>query len=363
MVYYTNMHTLTPTNPSVTKHNYAFVWLIMIGDSYLPGVLVSMHSIKRSSRDTENAANLVVMVTDDVSDDARQQLAVLADYVVEVSYIEHEVRSMRTETQQALYGSWSNRAFTKMQCLGLPFQKVCFLDADQIALSTITDLFQCTTPAAPFASAYAMPCGKIRNHYVTPYNRGPDGYPRHESTIPRQVVLTCLHNGTTTLHASTMVLSPDQTDYDDYVRMIQTWDGPFGWDCNSGFDEQSLAYFYADRRRVDWTNIHHRYNFLSWKTKGFLKNEMPKIIHVISRPKVWQMEIGDWNDIIPWYTLALDTLIRYPSLQTGGCQTVWKRLMDKCEGIFANWLVRVDHGYLRALCNRYKTLESALSLV
>jgi hypothetical protein len=58
----------------------AWVTLVMKGDSYTPGALVVGHSLRRS----QTRAELVVMVTEDVSAIARAHLALVFDHVIDV---------------------------------------------------------------------------------------------------------------------------------------------------------------------------------------------------------------------------------------------------------------------------------------
>ena len=54
----------------MTKSKYAYVWAIFKGDRYIPGILISSWSIKR----TNTKYDLVCMVTHDVSEKARKIL-------------------------------------------------------------------------------------------------------------------------------------------------------------------------------------------------------------------------------------------------------------------------------------------------
>ena len=56
----------------------------MIGDEYVPGALVLAYSLKK----VKTKARLVVMVTKDVSEKARNQLKLIFDDIVEVPYVE-----------------------------------------------------------------------------------------------------------------------------------------------------------------------------------------------------------------------------------------------------------------------------------
>ena len=56
----------------------------MIGDEYVPGALVLAYSLKK----VKTKARLIVMVTKDVSEKARNQLKLIFDDIIEVPYVE-----------------------------------------------------------------------------------------------------------------------------------------------------------------------------------------------------------------------------------------------------------------------------------
>ena len=67
---------------------------------------------------------------------------------------------------------------------------------------------------------------------------------------------------------------------------------------------------YKDGPKLDWTNIHHRYNSISWKTNQ-LKKELPKIIHYTYDIKPWEMEIDLYEDLLRWYNILINGLSKY----------------------------------------------------
>jgi ubiquinone/menaquinone biosynthesis C-methylase UbiE len=299
---------LSPSKNNIKKFNNAFVWLLMKGDSYLPGVYTSIHSVNRTKVCGRGSDfNTVVMVTPDVSDNAIATLNKVCDYVVKIDYIKHPTKPMKTERQKEIYGSWIDVSYTKWSCLLLPFNKVVFLDADVIVLDTISSLFELNTPAGQFSSAFAKPSGKLTNYYVDVHNVGSDGYAKHGSFIDRNMIQKGME--TTTVHASSIVLSPSVEDFKGYMKMLSEFK-VFGFDTNSGADEQSIVYYYSlysNGPNKTWVNVHQRFNFHSFKQNGlFLKDEMPYVIHFMSTPKVWMMNVNEYEDLVNWYIMFLD---------------------------------------------------------
>src|SRR5437870_4471464 len=63
---------------------YAYVSLLMLGDSYMPGLLTLAHSIRKMG----SKIDLVIMITDDVSQHARDLLLKIYTKIVKVPYIQ-----------------------------------------------------------------------------------------------------------------------------------------------------------------------------------------------------------------------------------------------------------------------------------
>ena len=62
---------------------YAYVTLVMLGDRYIPGAIVLAHTIKR----LDSQADLVVLVTSDVSIDGKKILSMFFDKVILVEKV------------------------------------------------------------------------------------------------------------------------------------------------------------------------------------------------------------------------------------------------------------------------------------
>lgn len=288
-------------------HDNAYVWLLMKGDSYLPGVYTSVHSVAR----TNPEADLVIMVTNDVSQNAINLLNNVVNdphlHIVKVDYIEFETLPLKTEKQNKLYKSWKSVSYTKWNMLLLPYEKVLFLDADVIVTKNIDHLFEMKCPAAPFNNAFAKPYGHINNY--TNGKKGSDGYLLHGETINRKEINKMLYDGGVVLVASTILLEPNKEHYFRYIRTMQKL-LPFGFPhCHSMVDEQSIVYFYTFILGKTWSNIHHRYNLIAWKKDGYLsKDIVPDVIHYFSDVKPWNLKYNEYEDVISWYKMAADAI-------------------------------------------------------
>ena len=94
-------------------NNYAYVWLLMMGDNYLPGILVSAYSLKK----TNTKYDLVVLITNDVSQHAINELNKIFDNIVKVEYIIKEYQ-YKNKKEKRKY-PWMNKIHTKWNCLNL----------------------------------------------------------------------------------------------------------------------------------------------------------------------------------------------------------------------------------------------------
>ena len=65
-------------------HRFAYCVLLMSGDNYMPGCIVVGHSLRK----TNPQADLVCLVTEDVSASARRALKVVFDHVIDVPYLQ-----------------------------------------------------------------------------------------------------------------------------------------------------------------------------------------------------------------------------------------------------------------------------------
>ena len=284
---------------SEPKHDNAYVWLLMKGDSYLPGIVTSLFSVIR----TNPNADLVVMTTDDVSQRAKAILLKYASHIFEIPYLSYLSKPLKTQKQQLMYEKWVNVSYTKWQMLALPYKKAIFVDGDTIHTMNTDGLFDLSAPAAPFASPYMKPLGKIPS-YIAQNKNGPDGYPKHKSIVTQSEINNMLHKHGILLTANMVLLEPSKTDHKKYMDMVKSME-PFGFQtCNSMLDEQSIVYFYTFIKKKNWTALHQIYNYIAWKDGFITKGVIPRNIHYISEAKPWMIEYNKFDDVISWYKFA-----------------------------------------------------------
>jgi lipopolysaccharide biosynthesis glycosyltransferase len=290
-----------PEISSPPVHDICYVWLLMKGDSYLPGIFVSVYSVLRTNPD----ADLVVMITDDVSEEAQTILLKVATHLFHVPYLAFKTNALKTSKQDTLYKEWKSVSYTKWTMLALPYKKALFLDGDTVTTSNLDHLFKMKTPAAPFNNPFVKPLGIIPD-YLTG-QRGRDGYLIHGAKITQNNVRNILNKHGMLLTASAVLLEPSFDDYTAYINMVRD-NLPYGRrTCHSMVDEQSIAEFYSITKNVPWYNIHHAYNLVGWKDKFLRKGDMPYVIHYFSE-KPWNVSFDKWDDFISWYKMAAESI-------------------------------------------------------
>ncbi len=269
----------------------------MKGDSYLPGVMISAYSIARTNPD----ADLVAMITDDVSEHARNMLLKVVTHLFHIPYLSFNSKQMKTERQRQMYGTWIASSYTKWNALALPYEKILLIDADTIHTENTDELFELAAPAMPFASPFVAPLGKIETHYSGPV--GLDGYPLHGTEIDEKVIDAILNKGGVLPTSTPALIAPSMDDYIEYKSMVKSME-PFGFPaCHSGFDEQSISYFYLSKNRK-YTAIHQKYNYYPWKDGFLFDGDIPRIIHFFSDTKPWSMNFNKYPDVTTWYKMA-----------------------------------------------------------
>lgn len=123
---------------------FAFVTFLMLNDSYLPGALLLAYALRRQ----RTGADLVCMVTEEITPAARDGLGLLFDRVVDVPkiFVPHKRRQERQDRPYMFTRVNALRLGTDGD-LGLGYAKVVVLDADVLPLKHYDRLFLMDAPA------------------------------------------------------------------------------------------------------------------------------------------------------------------------------------------------------------------------
>ncbi len=123
---------------------FAYVTLLMFNDTYLPGVLTLAHALRQQ----QTQADLVCLVTEQITEEARVALYQLYDHVISVETV--FVPYARRQARQYI-----PYVFTRIHALrlgldgdlGYRYEKLVALDADVLPLRDYDHLFTLPAPA------------------------------------------------------------------------------------------------------------------------------------------------------------------------------------------------------------------------
>jgi len=212
------------------RARFAFVTFLMLNDNYLPGALVLADALRRQ----ETGADLVCLVTEEISPAARTALGTLFDAVVAVPhfYVPH---ARRQERQDRPY------FFTRLNSLrlgadgdlGLDYEKVAVIDADVLPLRQYSHLFGLSSPAGVLnerkshvlesteAGAYRVPesalvSGKWGWHQIY------DGVCPHGGSVPSDITdRVQLDPSNMGMNGSLFVFCPSRAELEDIRRDVE----------------------------------------------------------------------------------------------------------------------------------------------
>lgn len=120
---------------------YAYVVTMFGGDGYVPGALTVARAFRRVG--DHNSADIICMITRDVSREARKVLGYLFTHVVDIDYLTFNgaVNPVILKSKPHYAKVW-----TKFQALRLTeYEKICLIDADYLPVKSLLDVFSYDT--------------------------------------------------------------------------------------------------------------------------------------------------------------------------------------------------------------------------
>ncbi len=205
---------------------FAFMTFVMRNDSFVPGALVFAYALRQQ----RTQADLVCMVTKDVTPAARSALEILFDRVVEVDeiFIPHKRRHERQDRPFL---------FTRFQALragadgglGLRYEKIVLADADVLPLRCYDHLFTLEAPAGIINEDKSVCMDyDTEGKYIIPPSVAEDGtwkwHRRYESLcphgtkIPREITDRLLTDPANMgVNSSLWVLTPSLAAYENLL--------------------------------------------------------------------------------------------------------------------------------------------------
>jgi len=290
-------------NSDRQKSKFAFVSVVMKGDSYVAGALV----LARSLLNTKTVHDLVCIVTPDVSDQAVEDLSLLYTHVIRMEYINFPAVALHTQKQREKYESWMDSSMTLYTCLWLfQYEKVLHLDCDACVIQNIDHIFRLSTPAASF---------------YNPWQTGTknDPYPRnirHGQKIPSQCIKRAFTmDGSFVVGGNFVLLSTGQQIVDEFMKCLRSFvdtNGRLGFHkINSGVDAQMITYFFTYHMQQEWTYIDPGYDCIPWKRNR--STPYTYLFHYFNI-KPWVTDLHQYDDLVPWWSSAYKVCSDNPNL-------------------------------------------------
>jgi glycogenin glucosyltransferase len=278
---------------------FAFVTFLMLNDSYLPGALALAYALRKQ----HTTADLVCLVTEDITPDARYALEVVFDHVVDVEkiFVPHKRRQQRQD--RPYYFTRINALrLGRNGDLGFSYEKIVSLDADVLPLKNYDSLFSLETPAgilneqkshfieSDADKQYVSPedlerTGKWKWHQIY------DKICPHGHKIPKEITDRVKDDPANMgLNGSLFVLKPSMQDFQDILEEIrrpdiQTLVGDL-------FDWPDMQYL-TMRWSGEWTSVDVRFSSF---------NGYPKL------SVLWGTHYAGFK---PWYVKKEKAMARY----------------------------------------------------
>lgn len=291
-----------------TQSKRAWVLMIMMGDAYIPGALMTIWSL----RNVKTKYPIVCMVTDDVSENATNALMEAGcNTIKKIEYITHNYKALKSEKQKQMYGAWMHNGFTAWRCLGLTdWDKIIYIHSDLLFVKNVDELFDMDAPAGCFSSPYAQPYDFAINPYWDYYRKNVDKTAKtlpHGAKLPPEIVLSSLELPTFTVMGAMIVLEPSTTAMEKMMKVIKQ-NEIYGekFDIRlSAVDEMSIAETMALLGKT-WTHIDQKYQAMLRKEKWSPESEALCYHYLGTKP--WDLGKDEWDDTKKWWEVA-DKLI------------------------------------------------------
>lgn len=305
------------------RARYAYVTLLTLNDSYLPAALLLAYGLRRQ----KTGAEIVCLVTPEITGTARRALALLYDHVlpVEPIVLPHKLAGSRPYLPLVFTRLHALRLGTDGD-LGFGYDKICLLDADLLPLKHYDHLFTLPTPAGTIneRKTHVMEWDAAGNFIIpkSVYQDGSWNWHRiyagspHGQPIPKAITDRVAGDPTNMgVISSLWVLAPAQAEYEAILHELarpelrEMVGQQFEWP-----EMQYLTWRWSGR----WTNVDLRFQSLN----GYPEPSLLFGIHYTGF-KPWQFRkkgsmarYGRRPDFQLWHTTYRQMTRAYPPLLT-----------------------------------------------
>lgn len=294
---------------------YAYVTLIMLGDSYIPAAIVLAQSLINSGSE----ADRVVLITNDVTEEGKKILSMFFNHVIPITYI--EIPNWRTEKQT--WRKYLNLVFTKFHVFNLTqYKKIILIDADALILKHPDHIFSLQTPAGCFLENKDLfifynedGTYKIPNGPIPWYEKFCDIAP-HGKLIPKEFTEKIRTNYKNSgIGGGLMLLEPKLGEFDEIIHNVSS--GEMKYLIEQKFvwpEQQYLTLRYSGL----WHNINPIFfglqGYPHWKVLYGLQYGGDKPFQLSSKIPI--EERLKYDDYILWHDIYREILNSNPELAT-----------------------------------------------
>lgn len=312
-------NTMYPDPPEMFNKDgtckYAYVTLVMLGDTYVAGAIMVAYSVRKAG----SLADLVVLVTPDVSENGKDVLRKFFTHVIEVDFI--TVPNWRVQKQP--HRKYLELVFTKFHLFNLTqYEKVLLIDADAIVLKHPDHLFTLNTPAGSLIEYKDQLISYDRNGgYVYPKDGQLKWYKEmcdcceHGKLIDKKItdkVFTDFKNSG--VAAGLWLLKPEAGELDRILNDVKQ--GRSKWLVGQKYvwpEQQYLTGFYSGK----WTSINPRFYGLQgyphWSVLYGMQYAGDKPFTEHSKAPI--TERMKYTDFVLWHQFYYEILKNNPDLQ------------------------------------------------
>lgn len=228
-----------------SKKKRAFVTLLMMGDEFLPGVILLGYKLQCICSEIDR----VCMVTYDVSSQARENISMIYTHIVEVPYIssksKHVSKSQNTRSVKYI------NSFTKLHAINLVnYDIVAFIDADTLPLRKMENIFDVHTPAALYwGCAHPWTSERQQRHYLTRMCGKFSHGTKIDWEFQEQERKTCktkdrMYYG---METSVFVVQPNEDEFNKIIRLMRNVERAGKQMFLLKGDSTLLGYFWAKK--------------------------------------------------------------------------------------------------------------------
>lgn len=312
-----------------TDKKFAFATFLMLNENFLPGALLLAYALRKQN----TGADIVCLVTEDISQEGIVALEAVFDYVVPVPtiFVSHKRRQERQD-RPYLFTRFNVLRLGADGDLGFRYEKIVLLDSDVLPLRNYADLFALDAPAGipnETKSLVYDPDAKERGTITKwAWHERYEPVCPHGSPIPKEItdrVLTDFNN--MGVNTSLLVIKPSFEEFEQIMEDIQRPDvqslvgDKFSWP-----EMQYITQWWSGR----WTSVDIQYcGFYGFPSLAVLKGTH------YAGVKPWQFNknastikrYSRFEDYQYWFREYRSMLRSFPGLQK------MKRLMRLLQEI------------------------------